>query len=103
LTSENCAEVGATVTTDVPPVAVPLAEDAEDPDVEDALIVREALVPELEERMVVAPSEAGVEEEMPDELLVELGNAEVKEPEVADEDKLTEELNVPADWPASEL
>jgi hypothetical protein len=94
--------------TDVPPVAVPLAEDAEDPDVEDALVVREASVPELEEETMFAPSDVVVEEEMPDELDTEVEDAEieeadVEEAEVAGDDELTEALTAPADWPASEL
>ena len=86
--SENWAEDGATVTTEATIVAVPLVEITEDPDVDDALVVRGASVPELEE----------VEDEMPDVLL-----AEIDEAEVTDDVELTGELIAPAIWPASEL
>jgi hypothetical protein len=76
------------VTTEAAIVAVPLVEITEDPDVYDALVVREASVPELEE----------VEDEMPDALL-----AEIDEAEVTDDEELTGELIAPAICPASEL
>ena len=86
--SENWAEDGATVTTEATIVAVPLVEITEDPDVDDALVVRRESVPELEE----------VEDEMPDALL-----AGIDEAEVTDDEELTGELIAPAIWPASEL
>ena len=55
---------------------------------DDALVVREASILELEE----------VEDEMPDALLTE-----TEEIEVADDDELMGELEAPAVWPASEL
>ena len=84
------------MTAEITPVAVPLAEDAEDPEVDDALVVEEA--PE-EDMVLSTPEAAVVEDETPDELL-----AEVEETEVADDDdELTGELKAPAFWPASEL
>ena len=84
--------------TEIPPVAVPLAKDAEDPDTEDALVERVASVPELEEDTVFDPSGIIVEDEIPDALL-----AEIEEVEVAEDDELTGELIAPAFWLASEL
>jgi hypothetical protein len=79
-------------------VAVPLAEDAEDPDMDDALVGRVASLPELEEDTVFDALEVRVKDEMPDELL-----AEIEVAGVADDDELTEELITPALWLASEL
>lgn len=75
-------------------MAVPLADEAEDPEVDDALVVEE--VPE--EDTAPTPSEEVVEDETPDELL-----AEIEKIEVADDDELTGELIAPAFWLASEL
>jgi hypothetical protein len=88
LTSENWAAVGATVTTELPPVTVLLVEATEDPVVDDTLVEREASVPELK----------GVEDDVPDEL-----PAEMEEMEVADNVELAGELIAPAFWPKSEL
>ena len=101
-TSENWAEVGATVTAEIAPVAVPLAKDAEDPDMEDALVGRVASLPELEEDTVFDALEVRVEDEMPDALLAEIEVAEVADDD-DDDDELTGELIAPAFWLASEL
>jgi hypothetical protein len=76
------------VTTELPPVAVPLVEATEDPVMDGTLVERETSVPELEE----------VEDEVPDALLAEMEGIEV-----ADDDELTGELIAPEFWLASEL
>ena len=75
-------------------MAVPLAEETEDSEVDDALVVEEA----PEEGTALNPSEATLEDKTPDELL-----AEVEAAEVADDDELTRALTAPEIWLASEL
>lgn len=84
--------------TDVPPVAVLLVEDAADPDVDDALVARVVSVPELDEVIGFVLLRAEVEDELPDELL-----GEVEEANAVEDDELTDELTAPALWLASEF
>ena len=76
-------------------MAVPLAEETEDSEVDDALVVEEA----PEEGTALNPSEATLEDKTPDELLAEVEAAEVAD----DDDELTGALTAPAFWLASEL
>ena len=75
-------------------MAVSLAEETEDSEVDDALVVEEA----PEEGTALNPSEATLEDETPDELL-----AEVEAAEVTDDNELTGALTAPEFWLASEL
>lgn len=83
------------MTAEIPPVAVPLADEAEDPEVDDTLVVTEA----PEEDTAPVPSEAIVDDAIPDELLEEIETAEVAD----DDGELTGALTAPKFWPASEL
>jgi hypothetical protein len=103
LMSENCAEVGATVTTDTLALLITvllLAGDDEAPElletVDDPPVMIDVSVTELNDTVDPLLEEA-LAEETSDELPVEDVAAEE-----ADDDKLTDELAAPAIWAASE-